>query len=59
VKAAIAKDADPLARIHALVRTHLRTILKHQHRNVTMLNELRALSGPHRAESPREGDEMP
>jgi AcrR family transcriptional regulator len=53
VEAAIGKAAalhphDPLERIQALARTHLRTILRHQHRNVTMLNELRALSGPHR-----------
>jgi AcrR family transcriptional regulator len=48
VASAVRKTSDPLDRIHALARTHLRTILRHQHRNVTMLNELRALSGPHR-----------
>lgn len=48
VESAIRKTPDPLDRIHALARTHLRTILRQQHRNVTMLNELRALSGPHR-----------
>jgi AcrR family transcriptional regulator len=42
--------ADPVERIRVLARTHLRTILKHQIRHVTMLNELRALSGPHREE---------
>jgi AcrR family transcriptional regulator len=39
---------SPVERIEVLVRTHLRTILRHQIRHVTMLNELRALSEPHR-----------
>jgi TetR/AcrR family transcriptional regulator, cholesterol catabolism regulator len=50
VRAAVAAVADPVERIRVLARTHLRTILKHQIRHVTMLNELRALSGPHREE---------
>ena len=50
VQSAIGKAADPLERVRVLARTHLRTILKHQIRHVAMLNEMRALSAPHRAE---------
>lgn len=48
VESAIRKTREPVERIQVLARTHLRTILRHQHRNVTRLHELRALSGPHR-----------
>jgi len=50
VRAAVDAVSDPIERIRVLTRTHLTTILKHQIRHVTMLNELRALSGPHREE---------
>ena len=49
VQAALDAVSDPLERIEALARTHLRTILRHQIRHLTMLTELRALSGSHRA----------
>jgi TetR/AcrR family transcriptional regulator, cholesterol catabolism regulator len=49
VQSAVGAVHDPVERIEVLVRTHLRTILRHQIRHVTMLNELRALSDPHRA----------
>ena len=49
VQSAVSAVSDPLERIEILVRTHLGTILRHQIRHVTMLNELRALSDPHRA----------
>jgi AcrR family transcriptional regulator len=49
VQSAVSAVSDPLQRIEVLAGTHLRTILRHQIRHVTMLNELRALSGPHRA----------
>jgi TetR/AcrR family transcriptional regulator, cholesterol catabolism regulator len=48
VGSAVSAAHDPVERIEVLVRTHLRTILRHQIRHVTMLNELRALSEPHR-----------
>jgi len=48
VQAAVSAVGNPLERIEVLVSTHLRTILRHQIRHVTMLNELRALSNPHR-----------
>ena len=48
VESAVSAVNDPVERIEILVRTHLRTILRHQIRHVTMLNELRALSEPHR-----------
>ena len=47
---AVLESANPLERIRILARTHVRAILKHQIRYVTMLNEMRALSEPHRAE---------
>jgi TetR/AcrR family transcriptional regulator, cholesterol catabolism regulator len=50
VQSAVNAASNPLERIDALARTHLRTILRHQIRHVTMLKELRALSDPHRAE---------
>lgn len=50
VEAALAAASDPLERIEALARTHLRTILRHQMWHLTMLTELRALSGSHRTE---------
>jgi AcrR family transcriptional regulator len=49
VQSTVSAVSDPLERIEVLVRTHLGTILRHQIRHVTMLNELRALSDPHRA----------
>jgi AcrR family transcriptional regulator len=48
VQSAVNEASNPLERIEALARTHLRTILRHQIRHVTMLKELRALSDPHR-----------
>ncbi len=48
VQAAVNAAGNPLERIEVLAGTHLRTILRHQIRYVTMLNELRALSSPHR-----------
>jgi AcrR family transcriptional regulator len=48
VQSAVSAATDPLERIEVLAHTHLRTILRHQIRHVTMLNELRALSDPHR-----------
>jgi TetR/AcrR family transcriptional regulator, cholesterol catabolism regulator len=49
-EASVLEAANPLERIRILARTHVRAILKHQIRYVTMLNEMRALSEPHRAE---------
>jgi AcrR family transcriptional regulator len=49
VQSAVNAASNPLERIEILARTHLRTILRHQIRHVTMLKELRALSDPHRA----------
>jgi AcrR family transcriptional regulator len=48
VQTAVNAAGDPLKRIEVLGDTHLRTILRHQIRYATMLNELRALSNPHR-----------
>jgi AcrR family transcriptional regulator len=48
VQSAVSAESNPLERIEVLARTHLKTILRHQIRHVTMLNELRALSDPHR-----------
>jgi AcrR family transcriptional regulator len=48
VQSAVGAVSNQLARIEVLARTHLRTILRHQIRHVTMLNEVRALSHPHR-----------
>jgi AcrR family transcriptional regulator len=48
VQAAVNAASNHLERIEVLARTHLRTILRHQIRHVTMLKELRALSDPHR-----------
>jgi AcrR family transcriptional regulator len=50
VEDAVSTANDPLDRIRVLARTHLRTILRHQTRHVTMLNERRALSEPHLVE---------
>ncbi len=50
VQSAVQECANPLERIRILARTHVRAILKHQIRYVTMLNEMRALSEPHRAQ---------
>jgi TetR/AcrR family transcriptional regulator, cholesterol catabolism regulator len=49
VQTAVTRVSDPLDRVRVLARTHLGTILRYQIRHVTMLNELRALSDPHRA----------
>ena len=49
VQSAVLESVNPLERIRILARTHVRAILKHQIRYVTMLNEMRALSEPHRA----------
>jgi TetR/AcrR family transcriptional regulator, cholesterol catabolism regulator len=48
VQSAVSAASHPLERIEVLACTHLRTILRHQIRHVTMLKELRALSDPHR-----------
>jgi AcrR family transcriptional regulator len=50
VQSAVLRSANPLERIQILARTHVRAILRDQLRHVTMLNEMRALSEPHRAE---------
>lgn len=50
VQLEVSKVANPLERVGVLARTHLRTILNHQIRHVAMLNEMRSLSAPHRAE---------
>jgi TetR/AcrR family transcriptional regulator, cholesterol catabolism regulator len=50
VESAIGEVRDPLGRIRALIRAHLTTLLGHQVRHVTMLTELRALSGRHHKE---------
>jgi TetR/AcrR family transcriptional regulator, cholesterol catabolism regulator len=48
VQSALNAASNPLERIEVLAHTHLRTILRHQIRHVTMLKELRALSDSHR-----------
>jgi len=50
VQSALSGVAHPLNRIRVLARAHLATLLKYQRRHVTMMTELRALSGRHRAE---------
>ena len=50
VQAAMAEVGNPLDRLRALIQAHLRTLLKHQFRHVTMLTELRALSSRHHTE---------
>jgi AcrR family transcriptional regulator len=50
VESAIGQVHDPLGRIRALIRAHLTTLLGYQVRHVTMLTELRALSGRHHKE---------
>jgi AcrR family transcriptional regulator len=50
VQSAVLESSNALERIRILARTHVRAILKHQIRYVTMLNEMRALSEPHRVE---------
>ncbi len=50
VQSATTDISGPLNRIQNLIRAHLRTLLTHQIRHVTMLTELRALSDRHRAE---------
>jgi AcrR family transcriptional regulator len=50
VQSAVLESANAIERIRILARTHVGAILKHQIRYVTMLNEMRALSEPHRAE---------
>ena len=50
VESAVDSVADPLSRIRALIRAHLRALLTYQVRHVTMLTELRALSDKHHAE---------
>ena len=49
-QSAVQECTNPLERIRILARTHVRAILKHQIRYVTMLNEMRALSEPQRAQ---------
>jgi TetR/AcrR family transcriptional regulator, cholesterol catabolism regulator len=50
VPAAVNAMAGPRDRIVVLIRAHLRTLLRNQQRNITLLTELRALSVRHRAE---------
>lgn len=50
VQSAVNEHSEPLNRLRALMRAHLKTLLKHQVRHVTMLTELRALSKTHSAE---------
>jgi len=47
VQAALGAVSDPIGRIEVLARTHLRIILRRQIRHLTMLTELRGLSGVH------------
>jgi AcrR family transcriptional regulator len=47
VQTALSAVTDPIEQIEVLARTHLRTILRHQIWHLTMLTELRALSGEH------------
>jgi AcrR family transcriptional regulator len=49
VQSAVSAVRDPQKRIEILVSTHLGTILRHQIRHITMLNEVRSLSDVHRA----------
>ncbi|HEY7387832.1 MAG TPA: TetR family transcriptional regulator, partial [Bryobacteraceae bacterium] len=50
VESGISEVRDPLGRIRALIRAHLTTLLSYQVRHVTMLTELRALTGRHHKE---------
>ena len=50
VTAAIAYEADPLARIKALIRAHVFAMLNDRAKHATMLTELEALSPARRAE---------
>jgi AcrR family transcriptional regulator len=50
VQAAVFPIRAPLDQVHALIRAHLVTLLRHQKRNATMLTELRSLSGRRREE---------
>jgi AcrR family transcriptional regulator len=50
VQSAVNEHTDPLDRLRGFIRAHLKTLLKHQVRHVTMLTELRALSKTHSAE---------
>jgi AcrR family transcriptional regulator len=48
VPAAVRETECPLERIRLLIRAHLTTLLRYQHRNVTSLTEFRSLSPHHR-----------
>jgi hypothetical protein len=50
VPAAVNAVACPLDRIRVMIRAHRATLLRNQKRNVTLLTELRAVSGRHRRE---------
>ena len=50
IPAAVSEVSDPVERIRALIRAHVATLLRRQKHNAAMLTELRALSGPYRAE---------
>jgi len=52
VPSAVNAVACPLDRVRVLIGAHLATLLRNQKRNVTLLTELRALSGRHRREVP-------
>jgi AcrR family transcriptional regulator len=57
VEAAVAGQSDPVARLRALIETHLVVGLTDEHKHATMLLELRALSPARRAEVVRLRDE--
>jgi AcrR family transcriptional regulator len=57
VEAAVTAQAEPVARLRALIETHLVVGLTDEHKHATMLLELRALSPARRAEVVRLRDE--
>jgi AcrR family transcriptional regulator len=57
VEAAVAAQTEPVARLRALIETHLVVGLTDEHKHATMLLEVRALSAPRRAEVVRLRDE--
>src|SRR5689334_3946806 len=57
VEAAVAVQSDPVARLRALIETHLVVGLTDEHKHATMLLELRALSPARRAEVVRLRDD--
>jgi TetR/AcrR family transcriptional regulator, cholesterol catabolism regulator len=57
VEGAVTAHADPVARLRALIETHLVVGLTDEHKHATMLLELRALSPARRAEVVRLRDD--